>query len=268
MTTVGITPLELSGPAGNLHKKWVIHIINGAFDDRRNFNNILHCIPKLYDNLSTHLLAPLNSSLKASLLKWDISLKTNFQIETAKGKLVDWYSEYDLFENDFTGFVKSLVKKYGVYYHGLIHLAIQLAYYRLYNQLTASYQTVSLKGYREGRLEHPITVSQELRSFVESMTEGKHSSKARWQLFLSAVQTFVKHMLALKGLAEKECMRVELFQSSHFKLFMAPKLGISSIYSPLPILATYPLFGDISLGYTLCLNLYTFSSRLSTPTAQ
>ena len=148
-----------------------------------------------------------------------------------------------------------------MYYHGFLHLAIQLAYYRLYDQLTASYQTVSMRSYRDGRLEHPIIVSEEIRTFVESMTTNRHSNRERWQLLLRAIQTnkqllsetsgghvFVKHMLALRLLAEEESMSVELFQDSHFKLFMTPKLAISSIYSPLRILAAYPLFGGHFIG--------------------
>ena len=232
-------------------------------------------IPKL-DNLSVDSGAPLDSSLKVRLLNWDISLKTYLQIEAMKDKLFAWYTDYDLFDKDFTGFGKNLIKNYGVYYHGFIHLAIQLAYYKLYNQLTASYQTVSLKSYREGRLEHPITVSEEIKRFVESMTEKSLSNRGRLQLLLSAVQTykqlladtsgghvFVKHMLALKWIADKECMSVELFQNSHFKLFMAPKLAISSIYSPLQILATYPLFGGHFIGiHPMSDSLYLFITTI------
>ena len=216
--------------------------------------------PDLKD-LSTDSIIPLTSTLKADLLKWEISRETQQLIETAKYKINRWVRQYDFFHFDFSGFGKKLIKNYGVYHLGFIQLAIQLAYYKLYHQLTATYQTVSLKSYREGRLEHPIIVSEEMKIFVESMTVNSFTDRERWKLFLKAVNkykkllsdssqghVFVKHMLALRQIAEREHMSVELFQNTHFKLFMEPKLAVSSIYTPVPIMATYPLFNGHFVG--------------------
>ena len=212
-------------------------------------------------NLSIDSIIPLTSSLKVDLLKWEISGKTQQHIETVKSKLYNWYKDYDCFHFEFTGFGKDLTKNYGVYYLGLIQLAIQLAYYKLYHQLTATYQTVSLKSYREGRLEHPMIVSEESKLFVESMTGTSYAGSERWKLLLRAVNkyklllsdssgghVFVKHMLALQQLAKREHLPVELFDTSHFKLFMEPRLAVSSIYSPLRVIGTYPLFSGHFIG--------------------
>ena len=210
---------------------------------------------------SVNSLSQLDTDLRLRPLSWELSEISLREICSAKSKLSLWYKDYDTVNIDFTGFGKNLIKRYGVYTQGFIQLAIQLAYYRLYNQLTASYQTVSLKSYREGRLEHPITVSEEIETFVESMTIRSLSDKERWKLMLRAIHTyrqllsdtskghvFVKHIQALRYLAERENLSVDLFQDSHFKLFIQPKLAVSSIHSTLPLSATYPLFNGHFVG--------------------
>ena len=228
-------------------------------------------IPEIKD-MSTDPILTLSSALKVDLLKWDISRTTREQIETVKSKLYNWFRDYDSFSLDFTGFGKDLIKNYGVYYLGFIQLAIQLAYYKLCHQLTGTYQTVSLKSYREGRLEHPIVVSEEMMTFVESMTVTSSTGRERWKLLLKAINkykqllsdtnrghVFVKHMSALKLLAEREQIPVELFQNSHFKVFMEPKLAISSIYTPLRVIGTFPLFSGHFIGLhpmTDCIHIF------------
>ncbi|KAI6646131.1 Carnitine O-acetyltransferase-like [Oopsacas minuta] len=217
-------------------------------------------IPKI-DSSTTDKLFQFKSAVKVKQLIWEISPRTHKQIKLAKSKLNIWYKDYDYFDGDFTEFGRDLFKNYGVYYHGFIQLAIQLAYYKLYNQLTASYQTVSMRSFREGRLEHPITVSEDMKTFVESMTTSSQSDRERWRLMLRATNTyklllsetsgghvFVKHLQALRYLAEKENLSVDLFHNSHFELFIEPKLAISSIYSTLPLSANYPLFNGHFVG--------------------
>ena len=213
---------------------------------------------------SVNDLSQLDTNLRVRALSWELSEISLKHISSAKSTLSLWYRDYDHSSMDFTGFGKDLIKRYGVNTQGFVQLAIQLAYYRLYNKLTASYQTVSLKSYREGRLEHPITVSEEIETFVESMTIRSLSDRERWKLMSRAIHTyrqllsdtsrghvFVKHIQALRYLAERENLSVDLFQDSNFKLFTQPKLAISSIISTLPLWATYPLFNGHFIGLHL-----------------
>ena len=217
-------------------------------------------IPTLpYPSVSN--FSQLDTDLKVKPISWELSEISLREICSTKSKLSLWYKDYDHCGIDFTGFGKNLIKRYGVYTQGFIQLAIQLAYYRLYNQLTASYQTVSLKSYREGRLEHPITVSEEIETFVKSMTIRSLTDRERWKLMSRAIHTyrqllsdtskghvFVKHIQALRYLAERENLSVDLFQDSNFRLFIQPKLAISSITSTLPLSATYPLLNGHFIG--------------------
>ena len=209
------------------------------------------------------LTKPLDPKLNAKLIEWRLSEKIFIHLDDAVTKMNHWYRDLDVFNCYFEDFGKSLIDKHGIYYQGFIQLAIQLAYYRLYNQLTASYQTVSLKSYREGRLEHPITVSEEIETFVESMTIRSLSDKERWKLMLRAIHTyrqllsdtskghvFVKHIQALRYLAERENLSVDLFQDSHFKLFIQPKLAVSCIFTLVRFIGSMPLPNGHFIGFT------------------
>ncbi|KAI6646132.1 Carnitine O-acetyltransferase-like [Oopsacas minuta] len=228
----------------------------------------------------------INSSLNVEQIKWELSQKSLLNLENAEKQMINWYSDYDVCNVDVKSFGRDLIKNYGVYFHGFIQLAIQLAYYKLYNQLTASYQTVSMRSFREGRLEHPITVSEDMKTFVESMTTSSQSDRERWRLMLRATNTyklllsetsgghvFVKHLQALRYLAEKENLSVDLFHNSHFELFIEPKLAISSVFTSVPFLGTIPLTNGHFIGYSstpnhIILTLTTILSRTSVTSTQ
>ena len=220
-------------------------------------------IETLYDPISKLDLTRFDSHLNVQLIEWRLSEKTRIHLDSTVTKMNHWYRDLDVFSFYFEDFGKSLIDKHRVYFHGFVQLAIQLAYYRLHNQLTASYQTVSLKSYREGRLEHPITVNEEIETFVESMTIRSLSDRERWKLMSRAIHTyrqllsdtsrghvFVKHIQALRYLAERENLSVDLFQDSNFKLFTQPKLAISCIFAPVRFFGSMPLPNGHFIGYT------------------
>ena len=214
-------------------------------------------------NSQLDLTRPLDLQLNVRLIEWKLSAKTFSNLDGIVTKMNHWYKDIDVFNFYFEDFGKSLIDKHGVYFQGFIQLAIQLAYYRLYNQLTASYQTVSLKSYREGRLEHPITVSEEIETFVKSMTIRSLTDRERWKLMSRAIQTyrqllsdtskghvFVKHIQALRYLAERENLTVDLFQDSNFRLFIQPKLAITSIFALVRFFGSMPLANGHFIGFT------------------
>ncbi|KAI6662015.1 Carnitine O-acetyltransferase-like [Oopsacas minuta] len=231
---------------------------------------LLNIIPDTEYKLDTSKV--INTNLNVELIKWELSTKSLLHLEETKQKMNKWYSDYDVCFLDFESFGKDLIKKHGLYYQGFIQLAIQLAYYKLYKQLTASYQTVSLASFREGRLEHPITVSEDMKIFVQSMTSHGYTDRERWKLMLRAIHryklllsdtsrghVFVKHMQALKYLAERENISVELFENSCFKLFIEPNLAISSIFTSFPFRGSFSLLN----GHFIILLLHTDLIRLS-----
>ena len=192
-------------------------------------------------------------TVKAELLKWEISPAIQVKIEEAKAMLTDLYKYYDIYYYEFTDFGKDYVKNNGVYFLGFMELAVQLTYYKLYNKLTASYQPVSMRLFHCGRLEQAPTVSSESKAFIESIITKGNDLKYKFKLMNLAIRRFkesmtdaskgevyVKHLQGLEMLAEREQLNVELFNSNCFKnIFRHHQLATSYVHSNLPIVGAF-----------------------------
>ena len=205
------------------------------------------------DSLDTNQNSKLNNSPRVELLKWDISPFIQSQIEKARILVDTICKEYDTYTFEYKEYGKEFVKNLGIYFQGYIQLALQLAYYKSYHGLAPSYQPVSLRKFRGGRLEHPHIVTEESKLFVETMgTEC--SDKEKYKLMKIAMdrhkeilsdasqgQAYCKHMLGLKMIADREGVNVELFQNESFKIFTNHNLATSLVYRTTPTLSAHPI---------------------------
>ena len=201
------------------------------------------------------ILETSSTSDKVELLNWEITPSIQSKLQEAKLFLSNCYNKYDIHTFHFTDYGKEFIKSHGIYFQGYIQLALQLAYYKLYHGLAATYQPVSMRRFRCGRLEQPHTVSEESKAFVESMTVNSECSiREKYELMLSGIKkhrdittdavqgnVYLKHLQALKMLAESEQLQIEFFQNKSFKIFTEPLLCISCVHSFLPLLSTYSL---------------------------
>ena len=197
------------------------------------------------------------SPCKVELLSWDISPSIQARLQEARLFLSGCYHKYDIETFSFSEYGREFLRRHDVYFQGYIQLALQLAYYKLYHGLAATYQPVSLRAFRCGRLEQPHTVSAESVAFVEAMSDRTSSDRERHALMLSGIKrhreiatetahgnVYLKHFQALKMLAEKEQLQIELFHSTAYRVFTEPILCTSYVPSVLPILSTYSQLND------------------------
>ena len=194
-----------------------------------------------------------STSDKVELLNWEITPSIQSKLQEAKLFLSNCYNKYDIHTFHFTDYGKEFIKSHGIYFQGYIQLALQLAYYKLYHGLSATYQPVSMKQFRCGRLEQPHTVSEESKAFVESMNVNSECSiREKYELMLSGIKkhreittdavqgnVYLKHLQALKMLAESEQLQIEFFQNKSFRIFTTHKLSGSSVYSPIDGIGIY-----------------------------
>ena len=199
----------------------------------------------------------IDPSLHVELLKWDICPPLQAEIARARAVVSTLYTAYDVHALTFSGYGKDFLKSYKLYPHGYIQMALQLAYFKLYHGLAPAYHPVSLRKYHGGRLEHPHTVSEESRAFVEAMSRDCPDGE-RYRLMLLAMarhrefisdasqgQAYCKHMLALRMLAEREGLSVELFQKEVFKIFTEHRLATAIIYYGMPVVAAHPTLSGV-----------------------
>ncbi|KAI6654544.1 Carnitine O-acetyltransferase-like isoform X1 [Oopsacas minuta] len=207
-----------------------------------------------YDPVTLIEDSEIQSNLKIELLQWEISPFIQSKIDESRLELSKISEYYDTKTFNFPDYGRDFFSNHGLYYQGYMQLAFQLAYFKLYNRLCPSYQPVSLRKYRGGRLEHPHVVSEESKAFVEAMVNSQSSSKDKYKLMNLALnrhkelmadasqgQAYCKHLLGLKMLAEEENMNLEIFQDECFNVFTQHNLATSGMPIIVPILSNHPV---------------------------
>ena len=65
----------------------------------------------------------------------------------------------------FSKFGKEFVKKQNMSPDAFIQVALQCAFYRIYNRVAASYESASLRRFKEGRVDNIRSTSSQGRNF-------------------------------------------------------------------------------------------------------
>ena len=196
---------------------------------------------------------PVDSSLEVELLEWELSPFIVSQLKVAREFLTGVTRGYDLLTISYRGHGRDFIRNNGLYYHGYIQLAVQLSYHKLYHGLCPTYQPVSLRKYRWGRLEHPHTVTRESKEFAEAMNNNNNNNN-KYRLMTAAINKHkvvmndttignvsCKHILALKMISEQEEWNVELFQHDAFRMFTEHNLVTSGLNGMSAMMSNHPV---------------------------
>ena len=202
--------------------------------------------PMFNFGISIDLSIQLPDSIRVQKLDWELSNTSKLHIQQAQRKLTAISAKCDPHIFTFTNFGVNFVKNQNLHPNGYLHMAIQLAYYQLYNHLSPCHHSVSLRKFKGGRLEQPFTITDESKSFVQGMLSREKTETQKRILLSRAVakhgailnETFEgevtnKHMRALKLLAEEEGMPVNLFREGAFTRLFNNKFFSSHNYSGL-----------------------------------
>ena len=93
-----------------------------------------------------------------------------------------------------------MIKTFKISPDAFAQLAIQLAYYRMFGTLRATYEPLSMRAYRHGRTETVRVVSSASKSWVESMDNLEMIPSEKYTLLLQASQAHVGYIKqAAKG---------------------------------------------------------------------
>ncbi|WFD42599.1 carnitine O-acetyltransferase [Malassezia psittaci] len=149
------------------------------------------------------------------LLEFATDSTTQKSTEKSRSNFSELMGAHAMSSLDFQGYGKNDIKKYKCSPDAWVQMAIQLAYYRLYNQVAATYEAAQTRKFKLGRTETIRSLSVESKAFVEAMADPNVSDDKRLKLFQDAAAQHIKyakeaaeahgvdrHMLGLKKLLE------------------------------------------------------------------
>lgn len=90
--------------------------------------------------------------------------------------------------NEFQHFGKNFMKKYKIHPDAFVQLALQLTYYKLYNEFAPTYETALLRAYYKGRTETVRSCSKPVADWVKAMVTST-DLKNEWELFKLAIDS-------------------------------------------------------------------------------
>ena len=107
----------------------------------------------------------------------------------------------DIARNDhavlaYEGYGKELVKTFGLSPDAYAQLAIQLAFYKLFGECRATYESAQTKKYAWGRTETCRTVNDASAAWVKAMQDPSISAAQKAAFGRAAVQAHSKYMAA------------------------------------------------------------------------
>lgn len=167
---------------------------------------------------------------------------------------------------NFKRFGKDLPKQHNMSPNAFIQVALQLAYYRVHNEVCASCDIISQRMFRGGRTEYIRSPTNQTLKFILAFADPSVSREAKLQLFREAVDTYAaltdqtlkghgidRHLLGLKLQAIEEGLSIpKIFMDTAYGLATHWKLRTGQVPANTDSVMCFgPLVPD---GYAICYN--------------
>ncbi|CAH7125956.1 Chat [Phodopus roborovskii] len=201
-------------------------------------------------------------------LRWKCSPETQGHLAASAEKLQRIVKNLDFIVYKFDNYGKTFIKKQKCSPDAYIQVALQLAFYRLYQRLVPTYESASIRRFREGRVDNIRSATPEALAFVQAMTDHKAAMLAceKLQLLKSAIQAQTEytvmaitgmaidnHLLALRELARDLCKEPpEIFMDETYLMSNRFVLSTSQVPTTMEMFCCYgPVVPN---GYGACYN--------------
>ncbi|XP_067217566.1 carnitine O-acetyltransferase b isoform X1 [Chanodichthys erythropterus] len=193
-----------------------------------------------------------------SEIKWDL--------EMAKQNLDILINDLDIKCFNFQRFGKEFAKHLKLSPNSFIQVAIQLAYYRVHNEVCAACDIASLRMFRGGRTDYIRSPTNQMLGFIQAFDDYAVSREAKVQLLREAVDAYSilteqslmgqgidRHLLGLKLQAIEEGLSVpRIFMDTAYGLATHWKLRTGQVPTITDSVMCFgPLVPD---GYAVCYN--------------
>ncbi|XP_075219191.1 carnitine palmitoyltransferase 2 isoform X2 [Lycorma delicatula] len=212
-----------------------------------------------------------STSDQASTLVKKLDFKLNDELKTAISNRVKEYKNYcqsiDINIYEFKSFGRNLCKVHQISPDSLMQLAFQVAYDRLHDKQVATYESCSTAAFKHGRTETMRPCTIETKEFCKALRSKQRPtnsqlkdmiikcSKVHSQLIKEAAmgQGFDRHMFALRLLAEKSGLSLDVFKDPAYSNINKNILSTSTLTSDLVYLGGFgPVVQNgFGVGYSI-----------------
>nr|XP_006630421.1 PREDICTED: choline O-acetyltransferase [Lepisosteus oculatus] len=137
-------------------------------------------------------------------LRWKCSPEVQGLLASSADKLQRLVRNLDLNAYTFKVYGKEYIKKQKMSPDAYIQVALQLAFYRCHGKQVSTYESASIRRFREGRVDNIRSATAEALVFVKAMTDGKTSvpDSDKMQRLWDAISTQTNYtILAITGMA-------------------------------------------------------------------
>uniref|UniRef100_A0A3P8VSZ2 Carnitine O-acetyltransferase b n=1 Tax=Cynoglossus semilaevis TaxID=244447 RepID=A0A3P8VSZ2_CYNSE len=210
--------------------------------------------------------APLVPLAMPKKLYFHIDRDIKRDIEHAKQNLDILINDLDVNVFNFKKFGKELPKTQGLSPNSFFQVALQLAYYRVHNEVCPSCDIASQRMFRGGRTEYVRSPTKEALKFIQAFDDPSVSREAKLELFRHAVNAhsaltdltlkglgIERHLLGLKLQAIEEGLSIpKIFMDTAYGLATHWKLRTGQVPANTDSVMCFgPLVPD---GYAICYN--------------
>uniref|UniRef100_A0A8B9LFC0 Carnitine O-acetyltransferase n=1 Tax=Astyanax mexicanus TaxID=7994 RepID=A0A8B9LFC0_ASTMX len=209
-------------------------------------------------------MIPLPMPLK---LRFNITPEVKKDIEKAKQNMNIMVHDLDVRVLNFSHYGRKYLKSCKMNTDAFIQMALQLAYYRIYNMCCPTYESASLRMFKLGRTEAIRTTSTESLKFVQAMdNKDKQVRQKKLALLEKAItahrtythmaihgQAIDRHLLGLKMQGIEDLTSLpEIFMDTSYAVAMHFNLFTSMVGSKTDcVMSIGPMVPD---GYGVCYN--------------
>ncbi|KAM8866748.1 carnitine O-acetyltransferase [Synchiropus picturatus] len=199
-------------------------------------------------------------------LRFNITPEIKRDIEKAKQNMNMMVHDLDVKVLMFFHFGKKLPKQHKLSPDGFMQMALQLAYFRMYNECCSTYESSSLRMFKLGRTDAIRTTTVDSSNFVRAMQDPAKQKSEKLSLLQQAIHTHKdntynavhgqaidRHLLGLKLLSIEDLTSMpEIFMDTSYAVAHHYNLSTSQVGSKTDCVMCFgPMVPD---GYGVCYN--------------